>query len=53
MVPPLEIGEPAIDSPGSEQSKAAVVDITAPLSSFHYQVKNVSTELTYYCGGRF
>jgi betaine lipid synthase len=42
FVPPLEIGEPAIDPSSSEQMKAAVVDITSPLSSFHYQVKNVS-----------
>jgi betaine lipid synthase len=41
IVPPLEIGEPAMDISGSEIA-AAVIDITSPLSSFHYQVKNVS-----------
>lgn len=49
MVPPLEIGEPAMDLELSEvrgekeKEQAAVIDIMGPLSSFHYQVKNVGS----------
>jgi betaine lipid synthase len=42
MVPLLEIGEPVMGLWGGAPSGAAVIDITSPLSSFHYQVKNVS-----------
>ena len=42
VVPPLEIGEPVMGSNTSkEKEKVAVIDIVGPLSSFHYQVKNV------------
>jgi betaine lipid synthase len=42
LVPPLEIGEPAVELSVDVPSGAAVIDITSPLSAFHYQVKNVS-----------
>jgi hypothetical protein len=42
LVPPLEIGAPAVDLSGATPG-ATIIDIRAPLSSFHYQVKNVST----------
>lgn len=38
MVPPLQIGEPVVEL---STERAVVIDITSPLSSFHYQVKNV------------
>jgi betaine lipid synthase len=41
-VPPLEIGDPFLDTPKEAKSVATVIDITPPFSSFHYQVKNVS-----------
>lgn len=41
MVPPLEIGEPALELVKRGPPGSAIVDITAPLSSFHYQVKKV------------
>ena len=42
VVPPLEIGEPAMSlNMDKEREKVAVIDIMGPLSSFHYQVKNV------------
>lgn len=46
IVPPLEIGEPVLAMSRGLNSDAplpvaTVIDITSPLSSFHYQVKNV------------
>ncbi|EGN99748.1 hypothetical protein SERLA73DRAFT_121865 [Serpula lacrymans var. lacrymans S7.3] len=39
MVPPLEIGDPMLPVPVEPSNAAAtVIDITPPLSSFHYQV---------------
>lgn len=46
MVPPLEIGSPALDIAAPTTAAPIRIDITAPLSSFHYQVKNVSLILT-------
>ncbi|KAG6864791.1 hypothetical protein C0991_007121 [Blastosporella zonata] len=46
-VPHLEIGEPALDIKASPDRAAVVVDITSPLSSFHYQV-NKPWRLPYY-----
>jgi betaine lipid synthase len=43
-VPELELGESAIGSyfgPPSPTRAATVIDITPPLSSFHYQLKHV------------
>jgi hypothetical protein len=42
IVPPLEIGEPAMDISQEYQPRSVIVNVTSPLSSFHYQVKNVS-----------
>ncbi|KAG6917420.1 hypothetical protein DXG01_002505 [Tephrocybe rancida] len=46
-VPPLEIGEPALGVQTTTDRAAVVVDITPPLSSFHYQV-NKPWRLPYY-----
>ncbi|KAG5642444.1 hypothetical protein DXG03_002791 [Asterophora parasitica] len=47
-VPPLEIGEPIMDiGPPTVVDGAVVIDITPPLSSFHYQV-NKPWRLPYY-----
>ncbi|KZP16506.1 hypothetical protein FIBSPDRAFT_1047462 [Athelia psychrophila] len=42
LVPPLEIGAPAMDLALDVAAKppAIVIDVSSPLSSFHYQVKN-------------
>lgn len=43
VVPPLEIGEPVIPL-NKEQTSSnhdMVIDVTPPLSSFHYQLKKV------------
>lgn len=40
-VPPLEIGEPAIDIEERNKSGSVVIEITPPLSTFHYQVSKV------------
>ncbi|KAG6862216.1 hypothetical protein C0995_002146 [Termitomyces sp. Mi166 len=47
---PLEIGEPALDVEEMNRSAPVVIDITPPLSSFHYQVnKNIQPwRLPYY-----
>jgi betaine lipid synthase len=37
LVPSLEIGAPAMDLADT----ATIIDITSPLSSFHYQTKKV------------
>lgn len=44
VVPELEIGEPALrlESRQEWQGQDVVIDVSPPLSSFHYQVKNVS-----------
>ncbi|KAF8587138.1 hypothetical protein K439DRAFT_1386281 [Ramaria rubella] len=47
VVPPLEIGEPMKDLPAITQTPAAIIDVTPPLSSFHYQLKN-TWRLPYY-----
>jgi hypothetical protein len=39
MILPLEIGLPAIDLP---EHTATFIDVAAPLSSFHYQLKKAS-----------
>lgn len=43
-VPEPEIGEPALrlESRQEELKQDVVIDVSPPLSSFHYQVKNVS-----------
>ncbi|KAG6816964.1 hypothetical protein H0H87_001278 [Tephrocybe sp. NHM501043] len=46
-VPPLEIGEPALTVNAPVDRATVVVDITPPLSSFHYQV-NKPWRLPYY-----
>ncbi|RDB16813.1 hypothetical protein Hypma_002666 [Hypsizygus marmoreus] len=46
-VPPLEIGEPIMDVQVAVDSPPMVIDITPPLSSFHYQV-NKPWRLPYY-----
>jgi hypothetical protein len=50
-IPLLEIGSPVIgvEDTTVAQSPAAVIDITLPLSSFHYQVKHVGTTFTLGC----
>ena len=40
LVPPLEIGEPAVPL-NTQAVGQMVIDVTPPLSSFHYQIKNV------------
>ena len=47
-VPPLEIGEPVMELSSDALRGAAIIDITSPLSSFHYQVKNVSLIRLFY-----
>lgn len=42
-VPPLDIGDPFADVSSHKIKAENVINITAPLSSFHYQVKNVSS----------
>ena len=42
-VTPLEIGQSIINLQQTVASAAVVIDIRAPLSSFHYQVDKVST----------
>ncbi|TDL26086.1 S-adenosyl-L-methionine-dependent methyltransferase [Rickenella mellea] len=37
-VPLLDIGEPAVEAPANESP--VVIDVTHPLTSFHYQIKN-------------
>jgi hypothetical protein len=41
FVPPLEIGEPVVGVKERAFSSQTVIDITPPLSSFHYQVNKV------------
>lgn len=40
-VPPLEIGPPIVENKTSDEASPTVIDITPPLSSFHYQVGKV------------
>lgn len=49
VVPELEIGEPALrlESRQEEPEQGIVIDVSPPLSSFHYQVKNVSKPYNY------
>lgn len=48
-IPPLEIGSPAMDD---EPVRAdAVINITPPLSSFHYQLGKVSERSSWWCAG--
>ena len=45
-VPELTIGEPALDfGQDVTQEQGVIIDVSPPLSSFHYQVKNVSETL--------
>lgn len=41
IVPPLEIGEPVMDVQQLASGSQTVIDISPPLSSFHYQVNKV------------
>jgi betaine lipid synthase len=41
FVPPLEIGEPVMDVQQLASNTQTVIDISPPLSSFHYQVNKV------------
>ena len=45
-VPELTIGEPALDfGQDVTQEQGVIINVSPPLSSFHYQVKNVSETL--------
>lgn len=43
VVPQLEIGEPAMDLGSPAKLNDIIIDVSSPLTSFHYQVKNVSS----------
>ena len=49
LVPPLEIGAPAMDLATEKEKRppAIIIDVSAPLSSFHYQVKNVGVVVSW------
>jgi hypothetical protein len=49
FVPPLEIGEPVVSVKERVFSSQTVIDITPPLSSFHYQVNKVQCFSRLYC----